>query len=80
MSAIAKTRPGGETRSIIGSCLDVARGAHAMHTTGVRHARLGVAAGVPLINIHIFCNQEYYRQIPDVIRRGINHYLEANGK
>ena len=35
---------------------------------------------VPLTNVHTFCNQEYYGNIANVIRRWINDYLEATGK
>ena len=55
MSAIATTTgPGGATRNVIGRCLDVARCAHAMFTTDVSRARLGVPEDVALTNIHIF--------------------------
>jgi len=81
MSAIATTtHPGGATRRVIGRCPDVARCAHAMLTTDLSRAHLGVPEDVPLTNIHIFCNQEYYGTIANVIRRGIDDYLEANGK
>jgi len=80
MSAISETGNGGATRSVIGRCLDVARRAHAMLTAGVSRAGLGVPEEVPLTNVHIFCNQEYYGNIAHVIRRGIHDYLEATGK
>ena len=51
-----------------------------MLTTDLSRAHLGVPEDVPLTNIHIFCNQEYYGTIANVIRRGIDDYLEANGK
>ena len=68
MSAIAKTGPGGATRSVTGHCLDVAGCAHAILTTGVGRARLGMPADVPLTNVHIFCKKEYYGQ--SLIRSG----------
>jgi hypothetical protein len=80
MSAIAKTGPGGATRSVTGHCLDVAGCAHVILTTGVGRARLGVPADVPLTNVHIFCKKEYYGKIANTIRRRIDDYLEASGK